>query len=390
MATVQYWQELYEGPNCPWIEGRPNPFALKLSDGDAQRLVATQTVMDWVIQVCRDIFESPQDEAVQRLSSVFGYPTEVSQLMYQSWQAQNEQDRFPALARYDLSYDWVSGSLHVLELQGHAAGWLYEAVDRQANWAGTLPDTTSGAPMINLMEDLVNLLSQRGITESNPLWIITPGGLEAEDDYFLMDALNANGSWARIATFEEIRFGHDGCTLMVGDENLTGTVMLNSLYFRVISSERERGLDFSSSPLLALFTSPQVTMLDPLWVMLLENKALLALLWEKHGHETDLLLETVSLPSNTIPQLLQMPCILKLREECNSFGVEVFEHGLPQGHTHDEPAIVQSLVTLPRVGEWYVVTHAWFVGGKFSQPSFIAQQEPVSSSGAMVPCLLEV
>ncbi|KGM55023.1 hypothetical protein N800_01735 [Lysobacter daejeonensis GH1-9] len=293
---------------------------------------------------------------------------------FRDYVAQSWRRRDPHLyGRMDLAYDG-HGPAKLYELNYDTPTSLYEAAFFQWEWLenqrerGTLP---AQADQFNsLHEALVKRFSELATRLKPPLYFAAVGR-SAEDQgtvSYLRDCAAQGGLPAGAIALEDIGVASDGHFTDMDD------VAIGSL-FKLYPLE-----DLFSDPFGLELLRSNLQLLEPAWKLVLSNKGVLPLLWERHrGHPN--LLEAhfddgVRLP----PGWVRKP--LFSREGAN---VEMhFADGrfLHEVGPYSDATIRQQLHSLPSFSGHYPLIGSWVVGDAASGIGIREDSSPITRDSA--------
>jgi glutathionylspermidine synthase len=198
----------------------------------------------------------------------FGISSRVGKVIEQCW----EQDPPAIYGRFDLSYDGTNAP-KMLEFNADTPTSLLEAAVIQWHW---LEEVQSGADQFNsIWEALVakwRALAQEGFFQSGKVHFASAD--VAEDvmtTAVMMDTAQEAGLTPQYLDIKEI--GWDGTLCRFIDQNQEAIDSIFKLYPWEWMVKEEYGLH-------ALKSLDQHHWIEPIWKMLLSNKAILATLWE--------------------------------------------------------------------------------------------------------------
>lgn len=276
--------------------------------------------------------------------------------------------------RIDLAYDGLRPA-KLYELNYDTPTSLFEAAFFQWDWlerqreSGALPPD---ADQFNaLHEALVERFAEIGGRLPRPLFFAASQG-SAEDqgtvDY-LRDCAAQAGIESGTVTIEDIGLSADG-RFTAGDD-----VVIASL-FKLYPLE-----DLFADEFAQALPGSGMRLLEPAWKLLLSNKGVLPLLWERHrGHPNLLPAEfddgAVPLPGGWVRKPLFS------REGAN---IEMrFSDGrtLHQPGPYGGPAIRQALHALPEHGGAYPLIGSWLVGDRACGMGIREDDSPITRDTA--------
>lgn len=126
----------------------------------------------------------------------------------------------------------------------------------------------------------------------------------------------------------------------------------------------------------------KVGVLEPVWKMLLSNKAILPILWQLFPNHPNLLPAFFD-KNDIVGDYVTKPILA--REGAN---IEVITHGTittkTEGSYGDSTVIYQSLANLPMFDSQYVVLGSWMVGDKAAGMIVRESDSPIVVSAAKV------
>jgi len=323
-----------------WDETGYYQFSLQQIEQDLES--PTEELHQMALQLVDDIVSDEQK--LQQLA----IPEPFWDTVRQSWQSKQ-----PSLyGRMDLVYDGT-GPAKLLELNYDTPTSLFETGYFQWVWLedqlmrGQVP---AGADQFNSLQDQLEAAFAT-LPLGNPVYFAAVAN-SSEDQgtvHYLMDIARQAGIDSRFIALEQL--GEASGQLV----DIDGYA-INSL-FKLYPWEFMLQEDFAS-----VILSSQTQWLEPAWKMLLSNKGILPLLWQKYPNHPNLLesyFETSSQPLSA--GWVRKP--LFSREGAN---VELItatgQHVSAPGPYQDAPFIRQKLHPLPRFGDNYTMIGSWLVG----------------------------
>ncbi|WP_307815479.1 glutathionylspermidine synthase family protein [Planobispora rosea] len=300
-----------------------------------------ERVVDELHRMCLNVV----DHVIERKRFAdFGIPDWLHQPITASWKRRDAH----VFGRFDLCYDG-RGHAKLLEYNADTPTSLVEAAVIQWFWKR---DTHPGADQWNsIHEHLINRWHTIG---SGPLHLAhtaeEASGEDALNVAYMADTAAAAGLATHLLTMEQI--GWDtGRQAFVDDQQRPIDTLYKLYPWEWLTSD-----DFGPA---AVETQKRTPWVEPLWKMLLSNKALLALLWELHpGHP------------NLLPAYLDGPRDLSAyvakpllgREGAAIQIVTPAERHSAPGDYGAEGYVYQDFWPLPDVGGWRPVLGAWVIG----------------------------
>ncbi|MFC4653472.1 MULTISPECIES: glutathionylspermidine synthase family protein [Rheinheimera] len=305
--------------------------------------------------------EGPTEElhqmALELVADIIGDEQKLSQLaippafwdtVQQSWHSQQ-----PSLyGRMDLVYDGT-GPAKLLELNYDTPTSLFETGFFQWVWLedqlmrGQVP---KGADQFNSLQDQLEQ-AFASLPLANPLYFAAVGS-SIEDKgtvHYLMDIARQAGTDSRFIELEQL--GAASGQLVDLDGYAIGGL------FKLYPWEFMLQEEFSS----VILTS-QTQWLEPAWKMLLSNKGILPLLWQKYPNHPNLLESHFEQPG----QRLDAGWVRKPLFSREGANVELVtssgQHIAEPGPYNDAAFIRQRLQPLPKFGDSYSMIGSWVVG----------------------------
>ncbi|WP_337880166.1 glutathionylspermidine synthase family protein [Rheinheimera sp.] len=322
-----------------WDESAYYQFSLDQIENDLE--APTEELHQMALALVADII---QDE--QKLTQL-AIPQRFWDTVRQSWQSQQ-----PSLyGRLDLVYDGT-GPAKLLELNYDTPTSLFETGFFQWVWLedqlmrGQVP---KGADQFNSLQDqLENAFASLPL--ANPLYFAAVGN-STEDKgtvHYLMDIARQAGLDSRFIELEQL--GAASGQLVDLDGYAIGGL------FKLYPWEFMLQEEFSS----VVLTS-QTQWLEPAWKMLLSNKGILPLLWQKYPNHPNLLESHFEQPGQSLGAgWVRKP--LFSREGANvELVTTAGEHISEPGPYHDAAFIRQRLQPLPKFGDSYTMIGSWVV-----------------------------
>lgn len=324
-----------------WDESAYYQFSMAQIEDDLE--APTEELHQMALSLVPDILNSEQ------LLTKLDVPAQYWNWIRQSWHSQQ-----PSLyGRMDLAYDG-KGPAKLLELNYDTPTSLYETGFFQWVWLedlmmrGQLP---KHADQFNSLQDqLEQRLAMLGLHQ--PLYVSAVA--ESIEDQgtvqYLCDIALQAGLDARLLPLEQIGVA-DGQFVDANNQTIPA-------WFKLYPWEFMLREDFGPE----LLTS-QTQYLEPAWKMLLSNKGILPLLWQKYPNHPNLLpafFETAqSEPLST--GWVRKP--LYSREGANIELIDSFGQRLKVDGPYDDSSYIrQAFHALPKFGDSYTLIGSWIVG----------------------------
>ncbi|HAT43259.1 MAG TPA: hypothetical protein DCS87_16235 [Rheinheimera sp.] len=324
-----------------WDESAYYQFSMAQIEDDLE--APTEELHQMALSLVPDILNSEQ------LLTKLDVPAQYWDWIRQSWHSQQ-----PSLyGRMDLAYDG-KGPAKLLELNYDTPTSLYETGFFQWVWLedlmmrGQLP---KHADQFNSLQDqLEQRLAMLGLHQ--PLYVSAVA--ESIEDQgtvqYLCDIALQAGLDARLLPLEQIGVA-DGQFVDANNQTIPA-------WFKLYPWEFMLREDFGPE----LLTS-QTQYLEPAWKMLLSNKGILPLLWQKYPNHPNLLpafFETAqSEPLST--GWVRKP--LYSREGANIELIDSFGQRLKVDGPYDDSSYIrQAFHALPKFGDSYTLIGSWIVG----------------------------
>ena len=338
------FHEMYGEPY--WLDDAAYTFSLAEIEEAIE--APTEELHEMCMALVADVVES--DEALARLA----IPETQRDLVRDSWRAGDRH----LYGRFDLAYDGI-GPAKLLEYNADTPTSIFEASYFQHNWlldqveAGALPD---GADQLNLLQE--SLVEAFAAFEAGPIFHFACWTKSDEDRgtaAYLMDCAVQAGHRTRLIDIRDIGVDGDG--------------RFTDLEDRVIDR------CFKLYPWEDMFREPFAKHLrpgifvEPAWKAVLSNKAMMALLWERHEGHPNLLPTYVEGDSRagTLAEAVTKPFFSREGEN-----VVLLEAGreteTAPGDYAGEPRIVQAYAPLFRAetegGPVHAVLGSWVIGDR--------------------------
>ncbi|MEV6965323.1 glutathionylspermidine synthase family protein [Hamadaea sp. NPDC051192] len=333
-------------PTTYWDESAYYEFSL----AEVERL---EEVVAELHELCLDAVEHVV--ATRRYADYGITDSRVIQLIEQSWR---DRDREISLyGRFDLRYDG-SGPARLLEYNADTPTSLLEAAGPQWFW---LEDRFPDADQWNsLHERLVDAWRKHPI--SGPLHLAFTTADEIGEDYvtvsYLQECAELAGHHTVCLPMEEIGWdpGRLGRSSRFVDEQDREIKTIFKLY----PWEWMVGDQFGGHLLDLALSGRGPRWIEPAWKMLLSNKALLAVLWERHPGHPNLLPAYLDGPRDLIIHGYVAKPLLG-REGA---GVQIITPGFTIGEAAEGPQCYQAFYALPEFDGVRPVLGAWVVDGE--------------------------
>ncbi|MCB1885759.1 MAG: glutathionylspermidine synthase family protein [Geminicoccaceae bacterium] len=254
------------GPDgCYWVEGAAYRFTLERVERDVEAPAAD------LLGLCYETVERAvaDDDVLRRLD----VPEAFWPLVRESWR-RGERDLY---GRFDFAYDG-EGPAKLLEFNADTPTALYEASVFQWLWLEQMRDLghlPAGADQFNAIHE--RLIDAFGRMDLGGHWLHFASCRDAPEDRatvdYLRDCAHQAGLATDYCTIEDI--GRDAKGRFVDPEgHVIGQI------FKLYPWE-----DLIREEFGALIPASGTRFIEPPWKMVLANKGLLALLWERHeGH----------------------------------------------------------------------------------------------------------
>lgn len=324
-----------------WDESAYYQFSMAQIEDDLE--APTEELHQMALSLVPDIINS--EELLQKLD----VPAPYWDWIRQSWQSQQ-----PSLyGRLDLAYDG-KGPAKLLELNYDTPTSLYETGFFQWVWLedlmmrGQLP---KHADQFNSLQDqLEQRLAMLGLPQPLYLSAVAESIEDQGTVQYLCDIALQAGLDARLLPLEEIGVA-EGQFVDANNQSIPA-------WFKLYPWEFMLREDFGPE----LLTS-NTQFLEPAWKMLLSNKGVLPLLWQKYPNHPNLLpafFETAQsepLSSGWVRKPLYS------REGANIELIDSFGQRLAvDGPYNDSGYIRQAFHALPKFGDSYTLIGSWIVG----------------------------
>ncbi|MDF9811061.1 glutathionylspermidine synthase family protein [Streptomyces sp. SPB162] len=306
-------------------------------------------------------------------------------LIAESWRRRAE---LPSLyGRFDLRYGGVDGGpAKLLEYNADTPTSLVEAASAQWFW---MEDRFPGADQWNsLHERLVAAWKRQApLLAPGPVHFVHSEADELGEDLMTVAYLRETAEQAGLATeaMSVERIGWDELTGRFVDERLG---FIRSC-FKLYPWEWLAADDFGPHVLDTLDNgggTGATCWIEPAWKMLLSNKALLAILWERNPGHPNLLPAYLDGPRELAagPGYVMKPLLGR-----EGAGVTLHEPGAPPA-VPDEPSCYQELAPLPDFDGNRVVLGAWVVEDEAAGLGIRESAGPVTDEYArFVPHIIE-
>lgn len=324
-----------------WDESAYYQFSMAQIEDDLE--APTEELHQMALSLVPDILNSEQ------LLTKLDVPAQYWDWIRQSWHSQQ-----PSLyGRMDLAYDG-KGPAKLLELNYDTPTSLYETGFFQWVWLedlmmrGQLP---KHADQFNSLQDqLEQRLAMLGLHQ--PLYVSAVA--ESIEDQgtvqYLCDIALQAGLDARLLPLEQIGVA-DGQFVDANNQTIPA-------WFKLYPWEFMLREDFGPE----LLTS-QTQYLEPAWKMLLSNKGILPLLWQKYPNHPNLLpafFETAQSESLSTGWVRKP---LYSREGANIELIDSFGQRLKVDGPYDDSSYIrQAFHALPKFGDSYTLIGSWIVG----------------------------
>jgi glutathionylspermidine synthase len=278
-----------------------------------------------------------------------GIPERAHRVIAKAW-----EDDPPAIyGRFDLAYDG-SAPPKLLEYNADTPTSLLEAAVIQWHW---LQDVAPESDQFNsIWEGLVakwHALKDEGLLPSGHVHF---GCMDSAEDLMttavLMDTAQEAGLRTSLMPMSEIGWDHVDCRFVDGRRRPIET------FFKLYPWEWMLADEFGTK---ALRTYGDVQWIEPIWKMVLSNKAILAILWEMYPEHPNLLRAYLDGPRD-LEEYVRKP--LLGRE-----GANVAIHR--QGQTHERSGpygegafVYQAFAPLPVFDGNHAVLGSWIIDGE--------------------------
>ncbi len=312
-------------------------------------------------QIEQDL-ESPTEEIHQMAMSLLPDILQSEQLLrqldvpaqYWDWLADSWRSHQPHLyGRMDLVYDGT-GPAKLLELNYDTPTSLYETGFFQWVWLedqlvrGKLP---AGADQFNSLQDqLEHRFASLNLLQPLYFSAVSDSIEDKGTVHYLMDIATQAGIDARFLPLEQVG---EVAGQLVDDANFP-----LQTWFKLYPWEFMLREDFG-----AHLKTSKTCYLEPAWKMLLSNKGILPLLWQKYPNHPNLLPAFFDdKPQDSLPAgWVRKP--LFSREGAN---IELVDHQgqrlQVEGPYHDSGYVRQAFQPLPKFGDSYTLIGSWLVG----------------------------
>ncbi|GGB70735.1 glutathionylspermidine synthase family protein [Deinococcus soli (ex Cha et al. 2016)] len=279
----------------------------------------------------------------------YGIPEYLHGPIQRSWDADD-----PTLyGRFDLAYD--GQHLKLLEYNAQTPTSLYEAAVVQWQW---LQDTHPDQDQFNriheaLIEQFRHFRTGRGL-QALHFACADHSDEDAGTTRYLQDLASQAGLATDFLTMTQLGIRTEGTPALVDLHNRDIQALFWLYPYEFMWEERSA---------MTLPYLQHVTVLEPLWKMVLSNKQLLVTLWDLFpGHE-------LLLPASNTP--VNGACARKSRisregQNVTLYGMSGEVLASTPGEYEDEQPVYQALAHLPAMpaedGPWYPVLGTWVVG----------------------------
>jgi glutathionylspermidine synthase len=319
----------------------------------------------FTLQQIETDLEAPTEElhqmALAVVDEVLGSERLLEQLSIPKWSWDWIRDTWRAgrnhlYGRMDFAYSG-DGPAKLYELNYDTPTSLYESAFFQWLWLehqvsrGMLPP---GADQFNsIQEKLVERLAQLGPHLQPPVYFSALQ--DAPEDQatltYLRDCAAQAGLPHAVIAIENIGISEDGRFTDLGDEVIQS---LFKLYPIELMLEESFGRHLPTA---------RVTLIEPPWKIVLSNKGVLPLLWERHPNHPNLLPARVATASEPSPGWVRKPYFS--REGANIVLARGNGERLrTDGPYHAGPAIEQALHPLRSFDGHYPLIGSWVVGDR--------------------------
>ena len=337
------WQRNVE--NIGFVFHTPKPAELYWNEGSAYQFSESEieTIETAAAEVYELCLKAVQHVIDHKLYAQFKIPAYIIPYLEAEWERES-----PAIyGRFDFSYNGT-GEPKLLEFNADTPTSLFEASVVQWHW---LQDYNAKHDQFNSLHDkLIDYWKYlKPYLNPGKLWF----SCVAEDieDFttteYLRDCAMQAGLDCAFVAISDIGYNHDAKRFEAFAEPMPNLFKLYPWEWLV---NEEFGQHIPSSG---------TNFIEPVWKMLLSNKALLPVLWELFPHHPNLL------PAYFEPSMLldyaKKPILS--REGAN---ITLYKNGLPltqtSGEYGEEGFIYQQLCELPNFQGNYPVIGAWIVG----------------------------
>lgn len=267
----------------------------------------------------------------------------------------------PMMGRFDLAYDPASGQVKMLEYNADTPTLLIESSLMQWFW---LQASFSTMDQFNSLHE--NLLARYKVLgrKIKSGCILHVAGLSGEMEElqhcrYFMDLAQQAGIMAKFIDVKDIGFSPSSGKFV----DLQGVEITNlqKLYPWEWMAQEPFGVDLAKS---------RVRVIEPIWKMLLSNKAILPLLWKLNPGHPNLLASGWS-SSDVGANYIKKPILA--REGANMtmrrVGSEDFVTG---GSYENSPMIFQDLASVPVFDDQHMILGSWVIG---EEPAGIVVRE---------------
>ena len=275
-----------------------------------------------------------------------GIPGDVRELIERSW----EEDQPSIYGRFDLSYDGRNPP-KLLEYNADTPTALYEAAVVQWKW---LEEIFPGKDQFNSIHErlIATWKELKPYLAGEPLYFAS---LDDAEDIVTSSYLRDCASQAGIATDQLLvpMIGWDHAARRFVDESNRPISSMFKLYpWEWLLTE-----EFSNF----LLSDRQTQWIEPAWKQILSSKGILAILWELHPGDPNLLESYLDVGKNRLTMYVKKPLFSReggnvtMYDERGAFA----ETGGPYG---SEGFIYQALAPLPEFDGQRAVIGSWIVG----------------------------
>ena len=338
------FHEMYGEPY--WLDGAAYLFSMEEIERDIEG--PSQELHEMCLDLVGEVVES--EKALARLA----IPEAQRDLVRNSWRAGDRH----LYGRFDLAYDGT-GPAKLLEYNADTPTSIFEAAHFQHNWlidrieAGDLPED---ADQLNFLQE--SLVEAFATFDTAPIFHFACWTKSEEDRgtaAYLMDCA--------------VQAGHRTDLLDIRDIGVDAQGRFTDMSDRVIDR------CFKLYPWEDMFREPFAkhlkpgVFIEPAWKAVLSNKAMLALLWERHpGHPNLLPTYIEGDPAGAaLERAVSKPFFSREGEN-----VTLLEHGAPvdatEGDYGKEPHIVQAYAPLFEAETEgrpaYAVLGSWVIGDR--------------------------
>jgi glutathionylspermidine synthase len=294
----------------------------------------------------RMCIEAAEHVIEKRRYKELGIPGDVRELIERSW----EEDQPSIYGRFDLSYDGEHPP-KLLEYNADTPTALYEAAVVQWKW---LEELFPGKDQFNSIHERL-IETWKGLKpylKGEPLYFAS---LDDAEDIVTSSYLRDCASQAGIATDQLLvpSIGWDNGARRFVDESNRPIASMFKLYpWEWLLTE-----DFSNF----LLADRETQWIEPAWKQILSSKGILAILWELHPGDPNLLESYLDVGKNRLTKYVQKP--LFSREGGN---VTMYDErgafARTDGPYGSEGFIYQALAPLPEFAGQRAVVGSWIVG----------------------------